>query len=503
MIISDRAREIIEYLLEASDYVTVTELAKALGVTNRTIYRQLPEVNEIMNNYQLHLEQLPKKGMQIFGSLSHIKKLSGEFDRQQPEQIYSAKDRVNLIIIKIIFAKDYIKTQALAIDLNTSAQTIRNDYSKVKEILKQNHMTFSTKKGEGVKLAGKERDKRHLCTSILLQNITPNSMFNWLRGKKEKNDPYLEQLNKWNFQKTLSVLYGYAKQMIYLKKIIISDREFQEFLLLLTIFIERHSFMAHGKNSLEIHVNLSEPEHEIYREIKRFLKDEFEIELYENERNYFYWLTNLYVGRTDYPERNESSSLLLLDLVSQMIKLIGSRIQFPFENDQNLAKNLTLHIKMALERIESGMNVSNPMNEEVYQTNPKLYEIVKKSFEEVFPNIKIPEDEIGYIAIYFIASMEYLKKASISVLVVCTSGIGSSKMLRSRLEREFAELSVDKILTLHKLGKEDIKKYDLIISTTPLELEKEEYLFVSPLLNEKEIEEVRKRIADFNRQARK
>ena len=83
--------------------------------------------------------------------------------------------------------------------------------------------------------------------------------------------------------------------------------------------------------------------------------------------------------------------------------------------------------------------------EDIYQSDPKLYEIVKESFRNIFQPIKIPEDEIGYIVIYFIASMDYLSKNSISVLVVCSTGIGSSKMLRSRLEREFSEIDVKKI----------------------------------------------------------
>ena len=85
--------------------------------------------------------------------------------------------------------------------------------------------------------------------------------------------------------------------------------------------------------------------------------------------------------------------------------------------------------------------------EDIYQSDPKLYEIVKESFRNIFQPIKIPEDEIGYIVIYFIASMDYLSKNSISVLVVCSTGIGSSKMLRSRLEREFSEIDVKKILS--------------------------------------------------------
>ena len=126
---------------------------------------------------------------------------------------------------------------------------------------------------------------------------------------------------------------------------------------------------------------------------------------------------------------------------------------------------------------------------------------MKQSFIEVFnhTSVPVPDDEIGYIVIYFIASMEYLTKQSIEVLVVCASGMGSSKMLRSRLEREFAEIGVEKIISLHKLSDEDLSRYDLIISTVPLDLADDKYICVSPLLNDRDKEETRKRIKHLNK----
>lgn len=75
-------------------------------------------------------------------------------------------------------------------------------------------------------------------------------------------------------------------------------------------------------------------------------------------------------------------------------------------------------------------------------------------------------------------------------------------MLRSRLEREFAEIDVKKIISLHKLHDEDLSKYDFIFSTVPLDLEEDKYLCVSPLLNEREKEETKKRIEELNKKRR-
>ena len=59
------------------------------------------------------------------------------------------------------------------------------------------------------------------------------------------------------------------------------------------------------------------------------------------------------------------------------------KLHFPVSEDKNLAENLLLHINMAMERIQSGITVTNPMLEDIYQSDPKLYEIVKESFRNI------------------------------------------------------------------------------------------------------------------------
>lgn len=281
----------------------------------------------------------------------------------------------------------------------------------------------------------------------------------------------------------------------------ISDKELQEFLVLIAIFIKRHSYINDQEDILKLTIQDSNTDYEDHfrQDVLKILEVDFKIQLYDNERDYFHWMIHLYVGRSHYELNQQISAFQNLDHISSLINEIEKKFHFPFSEDKNLAENLLLHINMAMERIQSGITVTNPMLEDIYQSDPKLYEIVKESFRNIFQPIKIPEDEIGYIVIYFIASMDYLSKNSISVLVVCSTGIGSSKMLRSRLEREFSEIDVKKIISLHKLHDEDLKQYDFIISTVPLDLDESKYLCVSPLLNDGEKEKVRKQIDILNK----
>lgn len=502
MLISDRSKEIIENLMNANGPLTISDLAQKLNVTERTIYRQIPEVTEIIESYDLTLDNSSGKGFMIFGSLYNIKRLSSAFEEVKTEQNYSSEDRVDIILLKLLTEDDYIKTQSFAIDLNTSSQTIRNDYHSLKEKLQGHNVIFETKKSEGVRLTGHEIPKRHLFVNVLLQNITPNLFFDWLKDNHYSPTPFISLLKDFDYEKTLKILYQKIQPVIRKRHLNISDKELQEFLLLIAIFIKRHPHVHELEDILKLTIQDSNTDYEeqFRQDIIKILKNNFNIEIYDNEQDYFRWMIHLYVGRSHYELNQQISAFQNLDHISCLIREIEDKFHFPFSNDKNLAENLLLHINMAMERIQSGIIVTNPMLEDIYQSNPKLYEIVKKSFQHIFQPIKIPEDEIGYIVIYFIASMDSLSQNSISVLVVCSTGIGSSKMLRSRLEREFSEIDVKKIVSLHKLHDEDLDQYDFIISTVPLDLDESKYLCVSPLLNENEKATLRKQIDTLNLQ---
>ena len=48
MQMSNRIKEIIEVILNSKGYVTIGEIAKQINVSDRTVYREIPEVTEIM-----------------------------------------------------------------------------------------------------------------------------------------------------------------------------------------------------------------------------------------------------------------------------------------------------------------------------------------------------------------------------------------------------------------------------------------------------------------------
>ena len=87
--------------------------------------------------------------------------------------------------------------------------------------------------------------------------------------------------------------------------------------------------------------------------------------------------------------------------------------------------------------------------------------------------INIDEDELGYIALHFSAAIaekrENLNKKN--VLLVCASGKATAKVLKYRFLHEFSKyINILDTSDYLKLKEINIKKYNLIVTTIPLDL---------------------------------
>ena len=64
MLMSTREKEIIELLIKYyGQYVTIYEIAQQLGVSSRTIHRELKGIETYLQGFNMKLERANKKGL--------------------------------------------------------------------------------------------------------------------------------------------------------------------------------------------------------------------------------------------------------------------------------------------------------------------------------------------------------------------------------------------------------------------------------------------------------
>lgn len=291
------------------------------------------------------------------------------------------------------------------------------------------------------------------------------------------------------YGKIFEQTYHFIEKAITNINFSISDAERIEFILLVSLW--RCSVI--NKDELDFDESIGAQNKQV-EQIYSELKQSVSVKITEEYDNYLTWIIQVYFGERD---SENSGSNLISDLPQKIIQLIQgieNRLGITLADNSELIIGLQKHLSKAINRINSGISIRNPLEDEIKQNYQSLYAMVMESSSETFGKNYFPEDEIGYLVLYFAVALDKLVRKSFRVLVVCSSGMGSAKMLSSRLEREIPELYVKKITSLIELVDIDIKEYELILSTVPLFLNDDEYMQVSPLLNSAEIDIIRQKI---------
>ena len=138
------------------------------------------------------------------------------------------------------------------------------------------------------------------------------------------------------------------------------------------------------------------------------------------------------------------------------------------------------------------MRIYNPLLSKIKEDYPALFDLVDRGMKRVFVDEEITEEEVGFVAMHFGAALDRGQgNFPNSVLIICPSGIGSSRMLASRLEKAFPQIRHIHNASLFELNELDADDFDLVVSTVSLHIPDESYVRVRPLLSEGEVDAIK------------
>jgi activator of the mannose operon (transcriptional antiterminator) len=205
---------------------------------------------------------------------------------------------------------------------------------------------------------------------------------------------------------------------------------------------------------------------------------------------FFYIYQYLYSSRID-PE-NDNNQLKLEEnndeekgFVTDLLKRVSMEVKNDFSNDFSLQQALLLHIRPLTKRIESKIFISNPLKDDIKRDFPQIFKAVKQALEKqklkiAFQNLS--DNEISYIVVYFQSALE--KKAQQKrVVIVCSSGVGTSHLLAARVKRTFPDWEIVDIVSASRVQKFSPHQVDIILTTVKLERQNIPSILVSSIFN--------------------
>lgn len=478
---NEREKLILQILLKnIGEALSIKEIAKATKIKERTLYREIKNLEDSLQ--RLGIELVKEKSRYILkGNVSSLD--SSLFETNFEDYAYSTETRLTLILCFLILNEDTsIKdiSEKLMLSYNTVASTI----TTIEKILFDYKLTLIRKKGQGIEIEGKEVDRRVLLISLLCNEISDEEFFTRLNNRDIlSSNPFIKFLNfdliKKVFyeNKHLDVFNLYTDSSI--KKILIS---------LNVVFLRisytteiKENFTAQEYNSIISLLNASKEivDFDITEDIIQFLIKILKTCRLIEQLSYF----------------NDKYSYILVYKINLLIKYVSEKMNVDFTQDTNLSSGLIAHVESAIKRHQMNLTEENDeLLEFVLKNYNELYLIIKSELLVVFDEINFNSTELSYIVIHFASSFEQIyRKNFIRVLVICASGIGSSKILGSQIRKNIPEIKNLEYTIPSKVTKSLVNNYDVVIST--IELEQDiDYLLIPTILKEKDISLIQERI---------
>ena len=168
MELTARMRAILSVLLTADGYVPAERIASVLGVSARTVTREMHGLEAVLMPHGITLLRRTGAGFMLAGDVENLaafrKRLAADEDAQEeltPDQ------RRSVLASRLLMADEPMKLFTLARLLNVTDSTISHDLDRIQPIFAEQGITLVRRPGLGVYVEGAERDIR----SALVRSI--------------------------------------------------------------------------------------------------------------------------------------------------------------------------------------------------------------------------------------------------------------------------------------------------------------------------------------------
>lgn len=474
--------------------ITLAMIADEIGCSTRSVHRELPDIEKWMQQHGYNFER--KRGQ---GLLLHENKAILEEIRNMLSETVSSLDQYSdrnyrqvALLKELLFSEEPIKTAYFCHKYGISEKTLSTDLTTTTDQLGHFHLDLVRKPGLGLYVSGSELSLRRAFSNTIRKELTETHISQMLHSRELpascQQVPYLDV----ELFLSVSDLLSAVEEELHL---LFQDQDYINFLLYLTISLQR---IESGKTITELPNSFEdiflEPEYAIAEYLSDEIKKEFGISVSSIEICCIsIALAGAHIWPSDHKDFTETANINLYQLILNIVSSVCDELHVDLLRDRNLIEDLTNHLRPMIGRLRAGIPIENPLLSIMQEEYTEIYTAccsAKKHLRAELGISYIPESEIGFLTMHFGAALERLNllHKRFKTVVVCPSGIGTSRLLAATLKKEYPDLQILGIQSILSLDPYDLsnKNVDLIISTVPLNIDYP-FVQVSPILNKQDI----------------
>ena len=464
--------------------ITVAVISEKLGVSTRTILREVPAIEKWMSDNDFNFERKPGVGMLVGEAPETLRFIEELLDADNLVPMYSRQERRKHILGELLFSDEPVKSLVFTSKYKISDGTLSEDLDVLDTWLRDHSVQIIRRPGLGIFVEGTELAIRQAISNAVLE-FCDVERIPGLITQDTSDDEKMQSLSRE------PLLVFLTPQLLRFSIRILKETEARlnicytdsgQIALIVRIALSIYRIRS-GHSLTELNMDLDGlrglSELPTAKLIAFEIEKQFDLEVNAKEKIYL----AMHLSATRILSRGSSFSdplqaLNIRQVVMAMTSVAEQLTGIPFKSDSTLINDLVSHISMTEKQLELNLVSRVTYTEDLKRTYPEIYAAAETACEVlrewVQPRV-IHDAEIGLIAMHFAASAERYQnsKQKVSVAVVCPTGIGSSRMLAATLTGAFHNLEVRKVISAFSIDTQALRDngIDLIISTTDLHID--------------------------------
>jgi len=447
-----RVIKIVEYLSREQHMVSGKELGTQLGVNARTIRQDISQYRGWLNSFGISIISEGRNGYRIQAGNEDIKNLHLSYQLDEPA-LDDMETRIRYILDVLLNSKEWLTIDELSEQIWVSRSTMNRIIKKILEILKPYNIAFVTRPRYGIRLEGRELDKR-VC------------YVQWCVDSENINDVIsLCGITVENYYKIEEILF----QMLSKNAVMLQDSSYRSLVLHIVVAMKR---IENGNiiEDNEISETTDSKEYQLACEIVDKITSQMNVNFPEEEIKYI----QLHLkGKRILSEKYDFTNSEIEDLLGSINSKIKEKLGYDFSDDAELFEALAVHLQPMITRAKYGFSFSNPVLKDIKIQFPRAVDLAAIAASEINRNIgrDISDSELGYIALHYALAMDrnVESKKSRDVALICSEGIGSVLFVKYKIQKQLKIPDENiKVLNINNYMNFDFSTVEYVVSTVRL-----------------------------------
>ena len=501
-------------MIEARQPLYVKAVAEQFQVSVRTIRYDLETIRLWLRRQKHQLVQLeskPNRGIWVEGDPAALEILAGVLQNDGKTVWRDHRDRVKYMALDLLHAAGFVTMDELAAKNDVGRTTVGGDLKEAERFLEPWQLALERKAHWGVRLKGAEIKRRLALEYIVKSSLSGEDITRILQSFTGSGTlpagivRTVGGLLPGCAEEDLDIIGEIAGRMVRSRQDpvtpLLSEQGYVGFLIRLCVMVQRVR-SGHPLASADLKTAGEEGRNDpcaALRQACQELSGRLHIPLGEAEEAFLSWQW-MDAGGKERSRTAANQPLPIAEITRKLIGEVGRETRIPFETDAELFGHVRAHLEDKLAKYWQGVMEPNPLSAEVIRSYGEMFRQVKQCCDRIFTGYGVffSEADIAYLVLHFQAAYEgKFGGYKFRTLVVCSTGRGNARLLKTRLANEIKNLSIVGYCSVLELKKAlQVQQVDLIVSVFPLEAEVP-VVVINPILTERDIAAIQERLKEI------